>query len=152
MGWLDSYKVQQLQFDVDEEQKKEAEAAETAKYTFPVGHSSGMHYAYGHLTINKDGAVYVGSDETDRMALSDMKELRAMCTAKNFCGMYFTPKKGRRYFFIVLTEAQVAAATLSNVNATQPPAILGDAAIARWGFVSINKETLGPPGSADSKK
>ncbi|HXB61943.1 MAG TPA: hypothetical protein VNU94_03695 [Acidobacteriaceae bacterium] len=151
LGWLDSYKVQKLQFDVDEEQRQQAEAADHAKYTFPVGHANGMHYGFGHLTINKDGVVYAGSDETDRMNLGDIRELKAMCLSKGFCGMYFTPKSGRRYFFIVLTEEQVAAGTMNGVTPL-PPAILGDAAVARWGFTGTSNSTLEPPpASADSK-
>jgi hypothetical protein len=146
LGWLDKEKAWDLQHAADNQRKQAQVDAEDAKYIFPVGHSTGMHYAYGHLSIRKDEAVYVGSDETDHINRNDVRELKVQCLGGGFCGMYFTPKSGRKYLFIVLTEAQVAAATTSG-GVPLPPSTLGDAVVARWGFVLINKETLGPPGS-----
>jgi hypothetical protein len=143
LGWLDSYKAQELQFEADNEQKKEAADAESVKNTFPVFHVNGLHYEYGHITINEDEAIYTGTDETDHIAKSSIRSLNVACNAYA-CGFYFNPRSGRRFFFLVVTEDAVANKS-DKGKVYRPPSVLGDAIVARWKFVATDKKTLSPP-------
>jgi hypothetical protein len=155
-GWLDRQQAETLQAAADEERRQqdaaadvERKRAESAKYTFPVLHVAGISYAYGHLTINEDEVIYVGTDETFRVARSDVKELKIACNTDD-CGFYITPKSGRRYFILAVTEDAV-----TNRNAKGKvflkPSVLGNAFIARWHWVAAaDNKSLHPPSGADA--
>jgi hypothetical protein len=151
MGWMDPGKVKDLQFKADEARRQQAEtderdrqSAERAQYTFPAAHSTGMHYGYGHITIDDDGAVYVGSDETIHFQRSDMREVKSYC-ASWVCGLYFTPKSGRKYFIVAVTEDAVSGRQME-ASIVRPPSVLGNAVVSKWKFVSADNKTLTPPG------
>lgn len=144
LGWLDSYKVQELQYEVDEERKKQDAADASAKNTFAVVHLDGLHYEYGHLTINPDEAIYVGSDETAHIARSNIRDVSVACNS-DACGMYFTQKAGRRFYFLAVTEDAVTNKSTKG-PVFRPPSVIGNAVVARWGFVASgkNNKTLSP--------
>lgn len=151
MGWLDKDKVKDLQFKADEARKQQAEtaerdrqSAERAQYTFPAAHADGMHYGYGHITIDDDGAIYVGSDQTIHLQRRDMREVKATC-ASWVCGLYFTPKSGRKYFIVAVTEDAVSSRQMQ-ASVVRPPSVLGNAVVSKWKFVSADNKTLTPPG------
>jgi len=144
LGWLDSYKVQELQYEVDVEQKKQAETDASAKNTFAVVHLDGLHYEYGHLTINPDEAIYVGTDETAHIARSNIRDVSVACNTDG-CGMYFTQKAGRRFYFLAVTEDAVTNKSTKG-PVFRPPSVIGNAVVARWKFVASgkNNKTLSP--------
>jgi hypothetical protein len=151
MGWMDEDKAKNLQLQADESRRQQAEAAELAqqnaeraRYTFPAAHAEGMHYEYGHITIDDDGAVYVGSDQTIHMLRTDMREVKAYC-ASWACGLYFTPKSGRKYFIVAVTEDAVNSRQME-ASVVRPPSVLGNAVVSKWKFVSADNKTLTPPG------
>jgi len=152
LGWMDKEKVEGLQLQADAARSAQvaASAAEQAaalraQYTFPAAHADGFHYGYGHITINADDAVYVGTDSTIHMQRSEIGEVRVACFSY-VCGMYFTPKGGRKYFIVAMTEEAVNARVMQQ-NSVRPPAVLGNAVVARWGFVQGNdkNKVLVPP-------
>lgn len=149
-GWLDKQKAEELQRSVDQAREQEQEAAERVQNTFPVVHAKvgfgANGYGYGHLVINKDSAVYEGTDETIRLAVSEIREVKVACNT-DACGMYFTPKRGRRFFFLPVTEEAVTNRT-GKGQIFHKPAVLGNAVVRRWGFVKIDDKTLGPPAGA----
>jgi hypothetical protein len=156
LGWLDPLSARAAQASADNERAQQAaaaareqERAESAKYTFPVFHVSGIHYEYGHLTINKDEAIYAGTDETVHLAKSEMRELKVACNA-NACGFYFTPNSGRRYFYLPVLESAVDNRS-DKGKIYLPPSVIGNAIVARWGWVAADKKTLTPPAGAGSK-
>jgi hypothetical protein len=152
MGWMDSEKVRGLQLQADEARRQQAEAAERdrqnadrAQNTFPAAHADGFHYGYGHITIDDSGAVYVGSDQTIHMAKTEMREVKAACFSY-VCGLYFTPKSGRKYFIVAVTEDAVSSRQMP-ANAVRPPAVLGNAVVAKWKFAaSADNKMLLPAG------
>jgi hypothetical protein len=150
LGWLDKQGATAAQASADNDRAQQSAAAEqeqekveSAKYTFPVFHVNGIRYEYGHLTINKDGAIYVGTDGTDRLAKSDMRELKVACNAYA-CGFYFTPNSGRRFFFLAVLESAVANRS-DKGKIYLPPSVIGNAIVARWEWVATDKKTLSPP-------
>jgi len=150
-GWLDRHQAEGLQMAADTDRKRQADAAETEKkkaeadkYTFPVAHSHSFGYGFGHLTMNENDGVYVASDETIRFSKNDIREMKTMCLGKNMCGFYFIPKDGKKFFFLAVTEDAVASRTLAD-GVFLPPSVLGNAAVERWKFVTINNTTLSPP-------
>jgi hypothetical protein len=152
MGWMDREKAKDLQFKADEARRQQAETAERdrqnaerARYTFPAAHSSGMHYEYGHITIDDDGAVYVGSDQTIHLLRTDMREVRAYCISW-VCGLYFTPKSGRKYFIVAVTEDAVTSRQMQTASVIRPPSVLGNAVVSKWKFVTVDNKRLTPPG------
>ncbi len=152
MGWMDQEKAKDLQFKADEARRQQAETAERdrqnaerAQYTFPAAHSSGMHYEYGHITIDDDGAVYVGSDQTIHLLRTDMREVRAYCISW-VCGLYFTPKSGRKYFIVAVTEDAVSSRQMQTASVIRPPSVLGNAVVSKWKFVTVDNKRLTPPG------
>jgi hypothetical protein len=146
-GWLDKQKAEELQRSVDKAREQEQQAEERVQNTFPVVHAKvgfGTNgYGYGHLVINKDSAVYEGTDENIHLAVSEIREVKVVCNT-DACGMYFTPKRGRNFFFLPVTEEAVANRT-DKGKIFYKPAVLGNAVVRRWGFVTINDKTLGPP-------
>ncbi len=153
MGWLDKEQVRDLQLKADEARRQQAETAERdwqnaerARYTFPAAHSSGFHYGYGHITIDENGAVYVGSDQTIQMPIGDIREVKSYCLPKWPCGLYFVPKRGRKYFIVAVTEDAVNAGQMQ-ASDVRPPSVLGNAVVSKWKFVSVDNKTLTPPGS-----
>lgn len=151
LGWMDQRQAEQHQFSADNERKQQADAteaerlkAERDKFTFPVAHAHGFSYSYGHMTVNENDAEYVGSDENIHLAKSDIREMKTYCLAQNMCGMYFYPKDGRKFFFLAVTEDAVNNRKLEG-KVFFPPSVIGNAAVARWKFVSIDRKTLGPP-------
>ncbi len=151
MGWMDKNRVADLQLKADEARSQQVEAAERdrrnaerAQYTFPAAHADGFHYGYGHITIDDDGAVYVGSDQTIHMLRSDMREVKAAC-ASWVCGLYFTPKSGRKYFIVPVTEDAVSSRQMQ-AEVLRPASVLGNAVVSKWKFVSADNKTLTPPG------
>lgn len=150
LGWMDKDKVEDLQRKADEAREQQAAAAEAdrqnverAKYTFPVAHADALHYGYGHITFDADGALYVGSDGTIRMLRSDMREVKSAC-ASWICGLYFKPKRGKNYFMVAVTEDAVTSRQIQT-NVMLPPYVLGNAVIAKWKFVaSANNKKLTP--------
>ena len=146
-GWLDRQKAEELQQSVDKAREQEQETEERVQNTFPVVHAKvgfgANGYGYGHLVINKDSAVYEGTDENVRMAVSEIREVKVACNT-DACGMYFTPKSGRKFFFLPVTEEAVANRT-DKGKIFHKPAVLGNAVVRRWGFVKIDDKTLGPP-------
>lgn len=151
MGWMDKEKAKDLQFKADESRRQQSETderdrqiAERAQYTFPAAHAAGMHYGYGHVTIDENSAVYVGSDETIRLLRSDMREVKASC-ASWVCGLYFTPKSGKKYFIVAVTEDAVSSRQMQ-ASVVRPPSVLGNAVVSKWKFVSADNKTLTPPG------
>jgi len=152
MGWMDKQKIEGLQLQADEARRQQAEAAERerqntdrAQNTFPAAHADGFHYGYGHITIDDAGAVYVGSDQTIHMLRADMREVKAACFSY-VCGLYFTPKSGRKYFIVAVTEDAVNSRQMP-ANAVRPPAVLGNAVVSKWKFVAAaNNKTLTPSG------
>jgi hypothetical protein len=126
-GWLDQQKAEELQQPVVH-----------GKVGFGAN-----GYGYGHLIINKDSAVYEGTDENVQLAASQIREVKVACNT-DACGMYFTPKSGRKFFFLPVTEQAVANRTDKGII-FHKPAVLGNAVIRRWGFVKIDDKTLGPP-------
>lgn len=152
MGWMDKEKVKDLQFKADEVRRQQAQtaerdrqSAERARYTFAAAHSNGMHYEYGHITIDDEGAVYVGSDQTIHMLRSDMREVKSYCLPSWPCGLYFTPKRGRKYFIVAVTEDSVSSRQMQ-ASDVRPPSVLGNAVVSKWKFVSADNKTLTPPG------
>jgi hypothetical protein len=149
---MDSEKVRGLQLQADEARRQQAEAAERdrqnadrAQNTFPAAHADGFHYGYGHITIDDSGAVYVGSDQTIHMAKTEMREVKAACFSY-VCGLYFTPKSGRKYFIVAVTEDAVSSRQMP-ANAVRPPAVLGNAVVAKWKFAaSADNKMLLPAG------
>jgi hypothetical protein len=126
MGWMDREKAKDLQLRADATRRLQAEtaerdrqSAERALYTFPAAHSNGMHYEYGHLTIDDEGAVYVGSDQTIHLLRTDMREVRSYCISW-VCGLYFTPKKGRKYFIVAVTEDAVSSRQMQTASVIRP--------------------------------
>jgi hypothetical protein len=113
-GWLDRQKAEKLQQGVDKAREQEQETAERVQNTFPVVHGKvgfgANGYGYGHLVINKDSAVYEGTDENVRLAVSEIREVKVACNT-DACGMYFTPKSGRKFFFLPVTEEAIANRT-----------------------------------------
>jgi hypothetical protein len=151
MGWMDQEKVKDLQFKADEARKQQAESAEhdrqsaeRAQYTFPAAHADGMHYGYGHITIDDNGADYVGSDQTIHLLRSDMREVKSACFSWA-CGLYFTPKSGRKYFIVAVTEDAVRSRQMQ-ASVVRPASVLGNAVVSKWKFVSADRKTLTPPG------
>jgi hypothetical protein len=146
-GWLDQQKAEELQRTVDKAREQEQEAEERVQNTFPVVHGKvgfgANGYGYGHLIINKDSAVYEGTDEKVRLAVSQIREVKVTCNV-DACGMYFTPTSGRKFFFLPVTEEAVANRTDKGII-FHKPALLGNAVVRRWGFVKIDDKTLGPP-------
>jgi hypothetical protein len=146
-GWLDRQKAEKLQQGVDKAREQEQETAERVQNTFPVVHGKvgfgANGYGYGHLVINKDSAVYEGTDENVRLAVSEIREVKVACNT-DACGMYFTPKSGRKFFFLPVTEDAVANRT-DKGKIFYKPAVLGNAVVRRWGFVKIDEKSLGPP-------
>jgi hypothetical protein len=143
--------VKDLQFKADEARRQQAETAERdrqnaerAQFTFPAAHSNGMHYEYRHLTIDDDGAVYVGNDQAIHMRRSDMREVRSYCVSW-VCGLYFTPKRGRKYFIVAVTEDAVNSRQMQTASVICPPSVLGNAVVFKWKFVSADRKTLSPP-------
>jgi hypothetical protein len=149
-GWLDRQKAEELQRTVDKARQQEQEAEERVQNTFPVVHAKvgfgANGYGYGHLIINKDSAVYEGTDENIRLAVSEIREVKVACNV-DACGMYFTPRSGRKFFFLSVTEEAVANRT-DKGQIFHKPAVLGNAVVSRWGFVKIDEKTLGPPPAA----
>jgi hypothetical protein len=146
-GWLDRQRAEKLQQGVDKAREQEQETAERVQNTFPVVHGKvgfgANGYGYGHLVINKDSAVYEGTDENVRLAVSEIREVKVACNT-DACGMYFTPKSGRKFFFLPVTEDAVANRT-DKGKIFYKPAVLGNAVVRRWGFVKIDEKSLGPP-------
>lgn len=133
MGWLNMQQAETLQASADATAKAEHERAESVKYTFPVLHLHGISYAYGHLTINEDEAIYVGSDESFHIARKDVRDLTVACNV-DACGFYINPKSGRRYYILAVTEDAVASQSTKGKTFLKP-AVLGNAFVARWHFV-----------------
>lgn len=146
-GWLDRQNAEELQRTVDNAREQEQEREERLQNTFPVVHAKvgfgANGYGYGHLVINKDSAVYEGTDEKIRLAMSEIREVKVACNT-DACGMYFVPKSGRKFFFLAVTEEAVANRT-DRGQIFHKPAVLGNAVVRRWGFVNIDDKTLGPP-------
>ncbi len=151
MGWMDKEKVKDLQLKADQVRSQQAETAERdrqnaerAQNTFPAAHSNGLHYGYGHITIDDDGAVYVGSDQTIHMPIGDIREVKSYCLPSWPCGLYFVPKKGRKYFIVAVTEDAVNSRQMQ-ASDVRPPSVLGNAVVSKWKFVSADNKTLTPP-------
>ena len=146
-GWLDKQKAEELQRTVDKAREQQQEAEERVQNTFPVVHGKvgfgANGYGYGHLLIEKDRAVYEGTDEKIRLAESEIREVKVACNV-DACGMYFIPKSGRKFLFLPVTEEAVVNRT-DKGKIFYKPAVLGNAVIRRWGFVKIDDKTLGPP-------
>jgi hypothetical protein len=146
-GWLDKQKAEEFQQSVDKAREQEQEAQERIQNTFPVVHAKvgfgANGYGYGHLVINKDSAIYEGTDEKIQLARSEIREVKVACNV-DACGMYFIPKRGRNFFFLPVTEEGVTNRT-GKGQIFHQPAVLGNALVHRWGFVSINDKSLGPP-------
>lgn len=149
-GWLDKQKAEELQRTVDQAREQQQEAEERAQNTFPVVHAKvgfgANGYGYGHLLIDKDSAVYEGTDGKILLAESEIREVKVACNV-DACGMYFIPKRGRNFFFLPVTEEAVVNRT-DKGKIFYKPAVLGNAVVRRWGFVKINDKTLGPPPAA----
>jgi hypothetical protein len=150
MGWMDKDKVNELQFKADVARRQQAESDERerqsairAQYTFPAAHADGLHYGYGHITIDDEGAVYVGSDQTIHLLRSEMREVKSSC-ASWVCGLYFTPKNGKKYFIVAVTEDAVSSRQMQ-ASVIRPPSVLGNAVVSQWKFVSADNKTLTPP-------
>jgi hypothetical protein len=90
-----------------------------------------MHYGYGHITIDDDGAVYVGSDQTIHLLRSDMREVKSSC-ASWVCGLYFTPKNGRKYFIVAVTEDAVSSRQIQ-ASVVRPPSVCLEMPLCRSG-------------------
>jgi hypothetical protein len=151
LGWMDKDKVTGLQFQADEARSQQVEAAERdrqnadrAQNTFPAAHADGFHYGYGHITIDDSGAVYTGSDQTIHMLRTDMREVKSACFSY-VCGLYFTPKSGRKYFIVAMTEDAVNSRQMERTG-IRPPAVLGNSVVSKWKFVSADNKTLTPAG------
>jgi hypothetical protein len=146
-GWLDRQNAEELQRNVDKAREQEQEAEERVQNTFPVVHAKvgfgANGYGYGHLVINKDSAIYEGTDAKVHIAMSEIREVKVACNV-DACGMYFVPKRGKNFFFLPVTEEGVTNRT-GKGQIFHKPAVLGNAVVRRWGFVSINDKTLGPP-------
>jgi hypothetical protein len=153
-GWLDKQNAEELQRSVDKAREQQYEAEERVKNTFPVVHAKvgfGENgYGYGHLVINKDSAVYEGTDENIHLAVSEIREVKVACNT-DACGMYFTPKSGRKFFFLAVTEQGVADRT-GRGKIFYKPAVLGNAVVRRWGFVKIDDKTLAPPPASSTRE
>jgi hypothetical protein len=154
LGWMNKQQAEALQLTADHEREQRAESAkkeqleaEHDQYTFPVAHAHFMGYGWGHMTVNENDAVYVAPDETIHLSKNDIREMKAYCLSKSVCGMYFYPKNGGKFFFLAVTEDAVAN---RNIEGSLPPSVLGNAAVARWKFVSIDHKTLGPSPAAQN--
>jgi hypothetical protein len=134
-GWLDKQKIEAGRLQALHD-----------KYTFPVAHAHGFNYSYGHMTLNENDAIYVGSDETIRFSKNEIREMKVVCGEKNMCGLYVIPKDGRKFFFLAVTEDAVANNKTLNGNVCLAPSVLGNAVVERWQFVSAdNNKALRPP-------
>ena len=153
-GWLEKQEAETLQQSVDKERAQQLEAADRARFTFPVVHAKvgfgSNGYGYGHIVINRDGAVYQGTDETIRLVEADIREVKVACNV-DACGMSFNPKSGRRYFFLAVTEEAVTNRT-DKGKIFLKPYVLGNAVVSKWNFVSLDNKTLGPPKAGTSPK
>jgi hypothetical protein len=116
-----------------------------AKNTFPAAHADAFHDGYGHITIDDSGAVYTGSDQTIHMLRTDMREVKSACFSY-VCRSYFTPKSGRKYFIVALSEDAVNSWQMER-NGIRPPADLGNGVVSKRKFVSADNKTLTPAGN-----
>lgn len=146
-GWLNQKDAQSLQVAADKERAQKQETDERLRNTFPVVHAKvgfgSNGYGYGHMSFTAEGAVYEGSDEIIRLQAADIREVKVACNTSS-CGMYFTPKSGRRYFFLPVTEECVTSRS-DKGSIYFKPAVLGNAVVRRWGFVKADSKTLVPP-------
>jgi len=68
------------------------------------------------------------------------------CFAVRACGLYFTPKSGRKYFIVAVTEDAVSSRQIQT-SVIRPPWVLGNAVISKWEFIdSADNKTLTPAG------
>jgi hypothetical protein len=153
LGWMDRQEAEGHQLAANNERKQQAASAEAERlkeehdqYTLAAAHSHGFSYGYGHLTLNENDMVYVADDETIHLNRSDVRQVKSYCVGKNYCGLYFYPKDGRKFFFLAITEAGVANKTAT--GATLLPSVMGNMVVARWKFVSSDNKTLIPPPTA----
>ena len=65
--------------------------------------------------------------------MSEIREVKLACNV-DACGMYFTPRSGKKFFFLAVTEEAVADRT-GKGKIFYKPAVLGNAVVRRWGFV-----------------
>jgi hypothetical protein len=153
LGWMDRQEAEGHQLAANNERKQQAASAEAERlkeehdqYTLAAAHSHGFSYGYGHLTLNENDMVYVADDETIHLNRSDVRQVKSYCVGKNYCGLYFYPKDGRKFFFLAITEAGVANKTATGT--TLLPSVMGNMVVARWKFVSSDNKTLIPPPTA----
>ncbi len=148
-GWLNKQEAESQARSLEDARHAEEARQEHDKYTFPVAHANGLHYTFGHLTITPTDATYNSPDENIHFLKKDIHEMKVLCVGNSAfgggggCGFYFIPTEGRKFYFLAVTEDGVAKKTIAN-NVVLPPAVLGNAAVARWHFVQIDKKTLGP--------
>jgi hypothetical protein len=155
LGWMDQRQAEAHQLAADNERKQQAAIAKAERlkaehdqYTLAAAHSHGFSYGYGHMTLNENDMVYVADDETIHLNKSDIRQVKSFCVGKNYCGLYFYPKDGRKFFFLAITEAGVANKTATGT--TLLPSVMGNMVVARWKFISTDNKTLTPPPTARS--
>jgi hypothetical protein len=156
-GWLNQQEAESQARSIDDARRAEEARQDHDKYTFPVAHASGLHYTYGHLTITPTDATYNSTDENIHFFKKDIHEMKVLCVGNSAfgggggCGFYFIPTDGRKFYFLAVTEDGVAKKTIAN-NVVLPPAVLGNAAVARWHFIQVDKKTLGPSPESASQQ
>lgn len=146
-GWLNKEDAERLQLVADKERQQKHEVEERLRNTFPVVHArvgfGANGYGYGHMVFTLEGMSYEGTDENVRLRAADIREVKVACNT-DACGMYFTPRSGRKYFFLAVTEEAVTNRT-DKGKIFLKPAVLGNAVVRRWGFVKADDKTLVPP-------
>jgi hypothetical protein len=146
-GWLNKDDAERLQLVADRERQQKHEVEERLRNTFPVVHArvgfGANGYGYGHMVFTLEGMSYEGTDENVRLQAADIREVKVACNT-DACGMYFTPRSGRKYFFLAVTEEAVTNRT-DKGKIFLKPAVLGNAVVRRWGFVKADEKTLVPP-------
>ena len=148
-GWLNQQEAESQAQSLDNARRAEEARQDHDRYTFPVAHASGMHYTYGHLTITLNDASYASPEENIHFFKKDIREMKVLCVGNSAfgggggCGFYFIPTEGRKFYFLAVTEDGVANKTIAR-NVVLPPSVLGNAVVARWHFIEIDRKTLGP--------
>lgn len=151
MGWLDDDKVPALQQAADADRAKKQEQAERTKYTFGVAHVNGLHYEYGHITLNADSLDYTGTDGKEHLLRSNVKEIKPTANADSW-GLWFLTEKGRNFYFLPITEQGVADQT-GKGKIFLPIGPMWHGIMTRWGFVveGNNKRLVPGPRGTDAQ-
>ncbi|MBZ5694457.1 MAG: hypothetical protein LAN36_03750 [Acidobacteriia bacterium] len=138
-GWLDKKVVTEFQ-----------DKAQTDRYTFLGEHQGTWHTFRGRLTLNDNDAIYEGTDGTIRFSRNEIREI-----SQFHYGVKFFIKNGKDFWFFPYYESDKVIYRNDKNGRNEhefmlkKEALLLDAIVARWGFVSTGSNdwnrTLKPP-------